>query len=49
MMLATNQAEADRNNATPESVSVAGISMQLEFDGLVRAPRALEVRKANHR
>lgn len=38
MMLATVQAEGDRNNATPEAVSVAGISMKMEFDGLVRPP-----------
>ncbi|CEJ82106.1 hypothetical protein VHEMI02194 [[Torrubiella] hemipterigena] len=34
MMLATNQAEGGRNNANPETVSVTGISMQMEFDGL---------------
>lgn len=37
MMLATNQAEGGRNNANPETVSVTGISMQMEFDGLVCA------------
>lgn len=36
-MLATVQAEeGDRNNATPETMAVAGISMKMEFDGLVR-------------
>lgn len=39
MMLATNQAEGGRNNANPETVSVTGISMQTEFDGLVHLPR----------
>ncbi|KAJ6446750.1 surfeit locus protein 5 subunit 22 of mediator complex domain-containing protein [Purpureocillium lavendulum] len=34
MMLATVQAEGERNNATPEAMSVAGISMKMEFDGL---------------
>lgn len=38
-MLATVQAEeGDRNNATPETMAVAGISMKMEFDGLVRPP-----------
>ncbi|KYK56502.1 hypothetical protein DCS_03502 [Drechmeria coniospora] len=37
VMLATVQAEAgDHNNATPESMAVTGISIKLEFDGLVR-------------
>lgn len=36
MMLATVQAEGGRNNASPEAISVAGISMKMEFDGLVR-------------
>ncbi|KEY72452.1 hypothetical protein S7711_10922, partial [Stachybotrys chartarum IBT 7711] len=35
MMLATVQAEGGRNNASPEAISVAGISMKMEFDGLV--------------
>lgn len=36
VMLATVQAEGERNNATPETMAVAGISIKLEFDGLVR-------------
>lgn len=36
MMLATVQAEDERNNATPETMAVAGISMKMEFDGLVK-------------
>jgi hypothetical protein len=36
MMLATIQAEGERNNANPETIAVTGISMKLEFDGLVR-------------
>ncbi len=35
MMLATVQAEDERNNANPETMAVAGISMKMEFDGLV--------------
>lgn len=35
MMLATVQAEGERNNANPEAMSVTGISMKMEFDGLV--------------
>ncbi|OAQ69918.1 surfeit locus protein 5 subunit 22 of mediator complex domain-containing protein [Pochonia chlamydosporia 170] len=34
MMLATVQAEGERNNATPETMAVSGISMKMEFDGL---------------
>lgn len=36
MMLATVQAEGERSNATPETMAVSGISMKMEFDGLVR-------------
>lgn len=35
MMLATVQAEQDRNNANPEAMAVTGISIKMEFDGLV--------------
>ena len=35
MMLATVQAEGDKHNATPESMAVTGISMRMEFDGMV--------------
>jgi hypothetical protein len=35
MMLATIQAEGERTNEKPESIAVAGISMKMEFDGLV--------------
>lgn len=35
MMLATIQAEGERNNANPEAIAVTGISMKMEFDGLV--------------
>lgn len=38
MMLATVQAEQDRNNANPEAMAVTGISIKMEFDGLVRSP-----------
>lgn len=38
MMLATVQAEGERNNATPETMAVSGISMKMEFDGLVSPP-----------
>ena len=34
-MLATIQAEGERNAANPEAVAVTGISMKMEFDGLV--------------
>ncbi|OAA50362.1 hypothetical protein NOR_00812 [Metarhizium rileyi] len=34
MMLATVQAEGERNNATPETMAVSGISMKMEFEGL---------------
>ncbi|KAK5989838.1 hypothetical protein PT974_08100 [Cladobotryum mycophilum] len=34
MMLATVQAEGERNNANPEAMSVTGISMKMEFDGM---------------
>lgn len=37
MMLATVQAEQDRNNANPEAMAVTGISIKMEFDGLVRS------------
>lgn len=36
MMLATVQAEQDRNNANPEAMAVTGISIKMEFDGMVR-------------
>lgn len=39
MMLATVQAEDERNNANPETMAVAGISMKMEFDGLVSGRR----------
>ncbi len=47
MMLATVQAEDERNNANPETMAVAGISMKMEFDGLVsgRARQAPNVVK----
>ncbi|KAK1242306.1 hypothetical protein MKX07_000292 [Trichoderma sp. CBMAI-0711] len=35
MMLATVQAEQDRNNANPEAMAVTGISIKMEFDGLL--------------
>ncbi|PNY29724.1 Uncharacterized protein TCAP_00360 [Tolypocladium capitatum] len=42
MMLATVQAEeGDRNNATPASVAVAGISIKMEFDGLYSSIKEL--------
>ncbi|KAF4580884.1 surfeit locus protein 5 subunit 22 of mediator complex domain-containing protein [Ophiocordyceps camponoti-floridani] len=41
MMLATIQAEGDRNNATPEAVAVTGISMKMEFDGLYSSIKEL--------
>ncbi|KND86752.1 hypothetical protein TOPH_08608 [Tolypocladium ophioglossoides CBS 100239] len=42
MMLATVQAEeGDRNNATPETMAVAGISMKMEFDGLYSSIKEL--------
>ncbi|KAL7792445.1 hypothetical protein V8C37DRAFT_380330 [Trichoderma ceciliae] len=34
MMLTTVQAEQDRNNANPEAMAVAGISIKMEFDGM---------------
>ncbi|PHH66148.1 hypothetical protein CDD81_211 [Ophiocordyceps australis] len=34
IMSATIQAQGDRNSANPETISVARISMKLEFDGL---------------
>ncbi|KAJ3472442.1 hypothetical protein NLG97_g10984 [Lecanicillium saksenae] len=37
MMLATVQAEGEQENSTPEAIAVAGISMKMEFDGLVSA------------
>lgn len=36
MMLATVQAEGERNNANPETIAVTGISLKMEFDCLVR-------------
>ncbi|KAM4057239.1 surfeit locus protein 5 subunit 22 of mediator complex domain-containing protein [Hirsutella rhossiliensis] len=41
MMLATVQAEGERNNATPETMAVAGISMKMEFDGLYSSIKEL--------
>ncbi|RDA92043.1 hypothetical protein CP533_1004 [Ophiocordyceps camponoti-saundersi (nom. inval.)] len=41
MMLATIQAEDERNNATPETVAVTGISMKMEFDGLYSSIKEL--------
>lgn len=41
MMLATIHAEGDRANGKPEAMAVAGISMKMEFDALVRAPPSL--------
>jgi hypothetical protein len=38
MMLATVQAEDEQNNATPETMTVNGISIKMEFDGLVSHP-----------
>lgn len=35
MKLATIQAEGERTNEKPEAIAVAGISMRMEFDGLV--------------
>ncbi|TID02121.1 hypothetical protein CH35J_004609 [Colletotrichum higginsianum] len=37
-MLATIQAEGERKNAEPQTVAVTGMSMQMEFEGLVRRP-----------
>lgn len=34
-MHATVQAEGEHNNATPETMAVTGISMKMEFEGLV--------------
>ena len=47
MMLATVQAEGDKHNATPESMAVAGISMKMEFDVLVRSPRLISPRHSS--
>ncbi|PHH92348.1 hypothetical protein CDD83_7726 [Cordyceps sp. RAO-2017] len=41
MMLATVQAEGDRNNATPETMAVTGISIKMEFDGLYSSIKEL--------
>lgn len=41
MMLATIQAEGERTNEKPEAIAVAGISMRMEFDGLVSPPCSL--------
>ncbi|KAI9166537.1 hypothetical protein HJFPF1_02644 [Paramyrothecium foliicola] len=41
MMLATIQAEGERNNANPETIAVTGISMKLEFDGLYSSIKEL--------
>lgn len=50
MMLATVQAEGERSNATPETMAVSGISMKMEFDGLVRkSPPFLPASSTAHR
>ncbi|KAH7329460.1 hypothetical protein B0I35DRAFT_474064 [Stachybotrys elegans] len=41
MMLATVQAEGERNNANPETMAVTGISMKMEFDGLYTSIKEL--------
>ncbi|KAK7428572.1 hypothetical protein QQZ08_004832 [Neonectria magnoliae] len=41
MMLATIQAEGERNNANPEAIAVTGISMKMEFDGLYTSIKEL--------
>ncbi|GJN69204.1 surfeit locus protein 5 subunit 22 of mediator complex domain-containing protein [Purpureocillium lilacinum] len=41
MMHATVQAEGERNNATPEAMAVAGISIKMEFDGLYSSIKEL--------
>lgn len=50
MMLATIQAEGERNNANPEAIAVTGISMKMEFDGLVSPsllPSRIALRKTD--
>ncbi|KAI5465383.1 hypothetical protein BGZ63DRAFT_373436 [Mariannaea sp. PMI_226] len=41
MMLATIQAEGERNNANPEAIAVTGISMKMELDGLYTSMKEL--------
>ncbi|KAH7170139.1 hypothetical protein EDB81DRAFT_851032 [Dactylonectria macrodidyma] len=41
MMLATIQAEGERNNANPEAIAVTGISMKMEFDCLYTSVKEL--------
>ncbi|CAM1505156.1 Fc.00g107930.m01.CDS01 [Cosmosporella sp. VM-42] len=41
MMLATIQAEGERNNANPEAIAVAGLSMKMEFEGLYSSIKEL--------
>ncbi|KJZ76363.1 hypothetical protein HIM_04092 [Hirsutella minnesotensis 3608] len=41
MMLATDQADGETNNARPEVVAVAGISMSMAFDGLYTSIKEL--------
>ncbi|KAL2693632.1 hypothetical protein Neosp_000192 [[Neocosmospora] mangrovei] len=41
MMLATIQAEGERSNSNPETISVAGISMEMAFDGLYSSIKEL--------
>jgi hypothetical protein len=38
LMLSTIQAKGDSANEKPEAIAVVGISMKMEFDGLVRFP-----------
>lgn len=38
MMLATIQSEGERINEKPEAMAITGISMKMEFDGLVISP-----------
>lgn len=49
MMLATVQAEGEQENATPEAIAVAGISMKMEFDGLVGYPSAAHALRSETR
>jgi hypothetical protein len=41
MMLATIQSEGERINEKPEAMAITGISMKMEFDGLVISPLPL--------
>ncbi|KAM0436633.1 hypothetical protein ACHAPT_002341 [Fusarium lateritium] len=40
-MLATIQAEGERSNSNPETISVAGISMEMAFEGLYSSIKEL--------